>query len=129
MGILINLAIYLFLATPLILYLVKLYEYLTSDEFGDNVKWKKAGMTIYIMFLIFFLLVLGAVLIFKNLWKIRYENYLVMAQICLMMTLTFCYFFSKFRKKKAEIDIFITRYILFYTVPFLFLISSLKKII
>ena len=129
MGILINMAIYIFLATPLILYLVKLYEYLTSDEFGDNVKWKKAGMTIYIMFLIFFLLVLGAVLIFKNLWKIRYENYLVMAQICLMMTLTFCYFFSKFRKKKAEIDIFITRYILFYTVPFLFLISSLKKII
>ena len=129
MGILINMAIYIFLATPLILYLVKLYEYLTSDEFGDNVKWKKAGMTIYIMFLIFFLLVLGAVLIFKDLWKIRYENYLVMAQICLMMTLTFCYFFSKFRKKKAEIDIFITRYILFYTVPFLFLISSLKKII
>ena len=54
MGILINMAIYIFLATPLILYLVKLYEYLTSDEFGDNVKWKKAGMTIYIMFLIFF---------------------------------------------------------------------------
>lgn len=129
MGILINMAIYIFLATPLILYLVKLYEYLTSDEFGDNVKWKKAGMTIYIMFLIFFLLVLGAVLIFKNLWKIRYENYLVIAQICLTMTLIFCYFFSKFRKKKAEIDIFITRYILLYIVPFLFLILNLRKII
>ena len=93
MGILINMAIYIFLATPLILYLVKLYEYLTSDEFGDNVKWKKSwNDNLYNVFN-FFLLVLGAVLIFKNLWKIRYENYLVMkAQICLTMTLIFVIF-------------------------------------
>ena len=129
MKIIISLVIYIFLATPLILYLAKLYEYLTSDEFGDNIKWKKAGMTIYIMFLIFFLLVFGAVLVFKDLWNIRYENYLVMAQICVIMTLVFCYLFSKLRKKKTEIDFFITKYILFYTVPFLFIISSLKKII
>ena len=81
------------------------------------------------MFLIFFLLVFGVVLVFKDLWNIRYENYLVMAQICVIMTLVFCYLFSKLRKKKTEIDFFITKYILFYTVPFLFIISSLKKII
>lgn len=75
MKIIIGLAIYLFIATPMILSLAKPYEYLTSDKFGDNVKWKKAGMTIYIMFLIFFLLVFGAVLVFKDLWNIRYENY------------------------------------------------------
>ena len=129
MKIIIGLAIYLFIATPMILSLAKPYEYLTSDKFGDNVKWKKAGMTIYIMFLIFFLLVFGAVLVFKDLWNIRYENYLLMAQICVMMTLAFCYLFSKLRKKKTEIDFFITKYILFYVVPFLFIISSLQKII
>ena len=129
MKIIIGLAIYLFIATPMILSLAKPYEYLTSDKFGDNVKWKKAGMTIYIMFLIFFLLVFGVVLVFKDLWEIRYENYLIMAQVCLIITLAFCYLFSKLRKKKTEIDFFITKYILFYTVPFLFIISSLKKII
>lgn len=50
----------------------------------------------------FFLLVFGVVLVFKDLWEIRYENYLIMAQVCLIITLTFCYLFSKLRKKKLK---------------------------
>ena len=112
----------------MVLNLLKVYEQITADKNNNHEKnWKRAAIIIYIIFLIFFILVFGLVLVFRDLWKIRYENYLLMAQICLIITTIFCYSFSKFRKKKTEIDIFITRYILFYITPFLFFISVLKK--
>lgn len=130
MRIIIGLIVYLIFGLPMILNLFKVYKQITADDYnGSDKKWKRASFIIYVIFLIFFLLIFGMVLIFKNLWNISYEISLIMAQISLIITIFFCYSFSKFRNQKTEIDFFITRYILFYTVPFLFLISVLKKII
>ena len=67
----------------------------------------------------FFLLVLGAVLIFKNLWKIRYENYLVIAQICLTMTLIFCYFSQNLERKSRNRYFYNTIYFIIYSSIFI----------